>query len=126
MKDFWVEFKVSNSYQSTACEYRLYPYKKFHKQFLEELWTSAYCVILDNNPITLIGPYNVNYLQQQEKENIEFVVIAYGLEVLNKLHKTRVQNKPRTLIESIITDHQSLLYEALLSDCPFRTSKILL
>ena len=73
-ENFWVEFKVSNSYQSTACEYRLYPYKKFHKQFLEEIWTSAYCVMLDNNLITLIRPYNVNYLQQQEKENLEFVV----------------------------------------------------
>ena len=39
-----------------------------------------------------MGDYNKNYLNQREKENLETVILPYGLTTINTDQPTRISN----------------------------------
>ena len=71
-----------------------------------------------------MGDYNINFLNKNERECLETILIPYGLYVMNKKFPTRVVGSSKTLIDYIITDHlKAETFETHVSDTPFRTSK---
>ena len=71
-----------------------------------------------------MGDYNINFLNKNERECLETILIPYGLYVMNKELPTRVVGSSKTLIDYIITDHlKAETFETHVSDTPFRTSK---
>ena len=68
--------------------------------------------------------YNINFLNKNERECLETILIPYGLYVMNKELPIRVVGTSKTLIDYIITDHlKAETFETHVSDTPFRTSK---
>ena len=49
--------------------------------FLEQLTLNIDNSISVSNKITLLGDYNINYLDSKEKENLDSMIIPYGLKV---------------------------------------------
>ena len=71
-----------------------------------------------------MGDYNINYLNQREKEDLETVILPNGLTTINTDQPTRISNKSGSLIDYIITDHYNNAhsFSSFVSDTPFRTS----
>ena len=72
--------------------------------FLEELSTSIDSAIVENKPITLMGDYNIDYLNLKEKENLEAILLPYGLQIMNTEQPTRVKGNSQSLFDFIITN----------------------
>ena len=71
-----------------------------------------------------MGYYNINFLNYNERECLDTVLIPYGLYVMNKELPTRVVGTSKSLIDYFITDLlKSETFETHVSDTPFRTSK---
>ena len=71
-----------------------------------------------------MGDYSINFLNNNERECLETILIPYGLYVMNKELRNRVVGTSKTLIDYIITDHlKAETFETHVSDTPFRTSK---
>ena len=71
-----------------------------------------------------MGDYNINYLNDSEKQCLDTILTPYGLKILNITEPTRIRKKSRTLIDYIITDHScTKSFETIVSDSPFRTIK---
>ena len=100
------------------------PHKHHYRQFLEEFSTSMDYAITEIKPLVLMGDYNENFLNKNERECLETILIPYGPYVMNKELPTRVVGTSKTLIDYIITDHLNAeTFETHVSDTPFRTSK---
>ena len=68
--------------------------------------------------------YNINFLNKNERECLETILIPYGLYVMIKELPKRVVGTSKTLIDYIITDHlKAETVETHVSATPFRTSK---
>ena len=52
--------------------------------FLEELSTSIDFAVTENKPITLMGDYNIDYLNWKEKQCLDSVIVPCGLSVINQ------------------------------------------
>ena len=78
--------------------------------------------IVENKPLTIMGDYNINYLNTRKKQDLETVILPYGLIVSNTDQPTRMKGTSKTLIEYIITDHSNAaFFTAIVSDTPLRT-----
>ena len=76
------------------------PNKSLYHQFLEELSVSIDHAIVENKPLTIMGDYNINYLNTREKQDLETVILPYGLIVSNADQPTRIKGTSKTLIIS--------------------------
>ena len=91
---------------------------------LEELSTSIDHAITENKPITLLGDYNIDYLNSNERECLDSIMVPYGLEILNTAIPTRPRGNCQSLIDYIFTDHSKAEdFVTFISDTPFRTTK---
>ena len=57
--------------------------------------------------ITLLGDYNINYLDSKEKENLDSIIIPYGLKVFCPYDETRISYSTKTHIDYIISDYET-------------------
>ena len=92
--------------------------------FLEALSDSIELAIVENKPITLMGDYNVDYLNEREQNCLDTVILPYGLRIQNTNIPTRVKDDSKTLIDYIIIDlNNSEKFSNIISDTPLRTQK---
>ena len=52
----------------------------------------------------MIGDYNINYLENKEKQNLETIIQPYDLNVTNKHQATRIKDESNSFIDYIIID----------------------
>ena len=122
-KSIWIECRTTNSSatknnQLNNISYN--PHKHYYRQFSEEFSTSIDYAITENKPLVLMGYYDINFLNHNERESLETVLIPYGLYVMNKELPTRVVGTSKTWIDYIITDHLlvfSNIFERSLEKC---------
>ena len=99
------------------------PKRAYYHQFLEELSINIDHAIVENKPLTMMGDYNKNHLNQSDREDLETVILPFELTTINTDQPTKIGNKSGSLIDYIITDHYNInSYSILLSDTAFRTS----
>ena len=99
------------------------PKKTLYHLFLEQLSQSIDSAITENKPITLMGDYNIDYMNEREMQDLETVIIPYGFKINNIDQPTRVRGNSKSLIDYIISDHfQSESFNAYVSDTPLRTA----
>ena len=68
-----------------------------------------------------MGDYNINYLENKEKQNLETIIQPYDLNVTNKHQATRIKDESNSLIDYIIIDgNEPLLYNEIF-DSPIQT-----
>ena len=60
-----------------------------------------------SNKITLLGDYNINYLNSKEEENLDSIIIPYGLKVFFPNDETRISSSTKTHIDYIISDYET-------------------
>ena len=95
------------------------PSKNLLDSFLEELSTSIDYAITENKPMTLMGDFNIDYLNN--KENLDTITVPYGLNIVNTEIPTRVRGKSKSLLDYIVTDLPgSVNFESYVSDTPLR------
>ena len=95
------------------------PNKSLYHQILEELSVSIDHAIVENKPLTIMGDYN---LSTRGKEDLETLILSYGLIVSKTDQPTRLKATSKTLIDYIITDHSNAaFFTAIVSDTPLRT-----
>ena len=70
--------------------------------------------------ITLLGDYNINYLDSKEKENLDSIIIPYGLKVFYPNDETRISSSSKTHIDYIISDYETNGIEFCF-DTPYKT-----
>ena len=80
------------------------PIKTLICDFLEGLSTSIDCAVVENKPLTLMGEYNINYLNRKERNCLDTILTPYDLHVLNRTEPTRSKRASESLIDYIITD----------------------
>ena len=124
-ESLWIECSVNNNSpnkQKQLINVSYNPNKSQYHQFLEELSISIDHAIVENKPLTIMGGYNINYLNTREKQDLETVTLPYGLIVSNTDQPTRKKGTSKTLIDYIITDHSNAAYfTPIVSDTPLRT-----
>ena len=67
------------------------PNKILYHQFLEELTISIDRAIVQDKHVTIMGAYNIDYLNAREKHDLETVTTPYGLIVSNTDEPTRIK-----------------------------------
>ena len=93
--------------------------------FLEEVSDSIEQDIVENKPISLIGDYHIDFLNEREKICLHTVNLPYNLRILNTNIPIRVKDDSKTLIGYILTDlNNSENFSIIVSDTPLRTLKI--
>ena len=126
-ESLWVECNLNNNSsmkRKQLINISYNPQKSLTDAFLEELSTSIDYAIVENKPITLMGDYNINYLNPTEKQSLDTITVPYGFRILNTSSPTRIQNNSKSLIDYIITDLQSNEnFETMVCDTPLRTRK---
>ena len=71
-----------------------------------------------------MGDFNIDYLTPREQQNLDTVILPYGLTVTNTKEPTRVKCQSRSFIDYIILDHFDVdSYTSFVSNTPQRTSK---
>ena len=100
-EEVWVEFTF-NRRQNLLCLVHN-PQKSNSSVFLEELALSLDNAVTENKTITIMGDFNINYLNHTERNCLDSVISPYGLRYVNKTEPTRHCNNP-TIIDYIITD----------------------
>ena len=50
---------------------------------------------MENKPITLMGDYNIDYLNWKEKQCLDSITVPYGLNVINSQHPTRIRSNSK-------------------------------
>ena len=59
----------------------------------------------------MTGDYNINYLENKEKQNLETIIHPYDLNVTNKQQLTRIKDESNSSIDYIKIDgNEPLLY----------------
>ena len=83
----WVEFKTSKNKteRSTLLNISYNPNKSNKIEFVDELALSVDFAQSYNSNIVLLGDYNLNYLNTQEKDSFDTILTPYNLEVVNYL-----------------------------------------
>ena len=71
-----------------------------------------------------MGDFNIDYLTPREQQNLDTVLLPYGLTVNNTKETARVKGQSRSLIDYSILDHFDCDYfTSFVSDTPMRASK---
>ena len=99
-----VECKLS-SHKSILINISYNPNKQFCSQFLDELALCIDKASTENKSICLIGDYNINYLNNKEKQKLDTIILPYDLHLMNSRTATRHQNGSCSLLDYIITDN---------------------
>ena len=100
------------------------PNKNLTAGFLKELSTSIDHAMTENKPITLLGDYKIDYLNNNVRECLDSIMVPYGLEFLNTAVPTRIRGNSQSLTDYILTDHSKAKnFVTFISDTPFRTTK---
>ena len=126
-ESLWIECSLNND-TGSKCKQLINisynPKKSLTNSFLEELSTSIDHAITENKPITLMGDYNIDYLNWKERQFLDSIIVPYGLNVINSQHATRIQGNSKSLIDYIISDlPNAKQFQPIVSDTPLRTSK---
>ena len=121
----WIECSVNNNSankQKQLMNVSYNPNKSLYHQFLEELSVGVDHAIVENKPLTIMGDYNINYLNIREKRHLETVTHPYGLIFSNTDQPTRIKGTSKTLVKYIITDHSNAAcFTPIVIDTPLRT-----
>ena len=81
------------------------PNKQFCSQFLDELVLCIDKASTESKSKCLKGDYNINYLNNKEKQKLDTIILPYDLHLLNSRTATRHQNGSCSLLDYIITDN---------------------
>ena len=92
--------------------------------FLEQLTLNIDNALSVSNKITLLGDYNINFLDSKEKENLDSTNIPYGLKVFCPNVETRISSSTKTHIDYIISDYETNGIEFCF-DTPYKTDILL-
>ena len=106
-ESLWVECSLNNNSsikRKQLINIGYNPQKSLTDAFLEVLSTSIDYAVVENKPITLMGDYNINYLNPTEKQCLDTITVPYGFRMLNRSSPTRIQNNSKSLIDYIIID----------------------
>ena len=76
------------------------PNRNNKTDYLEDLAKSIDHAQSFNSNLILLGDYNLNYLNEDDKQSLDTILIPYNLDVTNKLTPTH----SKALIDYIITD----------------------
>lgn len=118
----WVEYNIGSAKQLINISYC--PNKQYANTFLDELAKNIDNAIVENKPLTLIGDYNINYLNLDERQKLDNCLIPYGLDVTNQITPTRVTESSKTLLDYIISE-PGTVHKYIVSDTPFKTDHLL-
>ena len=113
----WVQ--VTYKKMSTLIHICYNPSKSTTSDFLDELALSIDSAIVKTSNIVLMGDYNINYFNKNEKESLNSICIPYDLTICNTSEATRQNCQSKTLIDYIISDvvyNKHFIFEA-----PFKT-----
>ena len=123
-ESLWIECNISSDLTFSKKQLIIISYnpsKNLLNSFLEELSTSIDYAITENKPMTLMGDYNVDYLNNKEKQYLDTITVPYGLNIVNTEIPTRVRGKSKSLLDYIFTDLPgSVNFESYVSDTPLR------
>ena len=91
-ESLWVECSLINSSMKRKLLINIsYNPQSLTDAFLEELSTSIDYAVVVNKPITLMGDYNINYLNPTEKQCLDTITVPYGFHQARQEYKI-VQN----------------------------------
>ena len=98
----WIEFKaeLNKNDRTTLLNPAYTPNRNNKTDFLEDLAKSIDHAQSFNSNLILLGDYNLNYLNEDDKQSLDTILIPYNLDVTNKLTPTH----SKALIDYIITD----------------------
>ena len=119
----WVECKSTfniSSKEKMLVNLCYNPSRSNFIDFLEQLTLNIDNAFSVSNKITLLGDYNINYLDSKEKENLDSIIIPYGLKVFCPNDETRISSSTKTHIDYIITDYETNDIEFCF-DTPYKT-----
>ena len=124
-ESLWIECNINNDVSNKKKQLinvSYNPNKALLNSFLEELSTSIDYAVTENKPITLMGDYNLDYLNKKEKQSLDTIMIPYGLKITNENIPTRISGNCKSLLDYIITDLPEYK-RTYISDTPLRTIK---
>ena len=91
---------------------------------MEDLFTSIDLAITGNKRITVLGDCNIDYLNNNERECLDSIMVTCGLEKLNSAIPTRISGISQRLIDCISTDHSETDYfVTFISNSLFKATK---
>ena len=98
----WIEFKtgLNKNDRTTLLNLAYNPDRNNKTDFLEDLGKSIHHAQSFNSNLNLLGDYNLNYLNEDDKQSLDTILIPYNLDVTNKLTPTH----SKALIDYIISD----------------------
>ena len=99
------------------------PSKQLQSIFLEELTKNIDNAISQNSSIHLLGDYNIDYLDNIEQNNLDSVIIPYGLNVCSETETTRISKSSSSHIDYIITESSNILID-LVFDSHFKSDHL--
>ena len=106
----WVECKSTfniSSKEKMLVNLCYNPSRSNFIDFLKQLTLNIDNAFSVSNKITLLGDYNINYLDSKEKENLDSIIIPYGLKVFCPNDETRISSSTKTHIDYIISDYET-------------------
>ena len=100
--NIWIEIKAGlNKNDKTILLNLAYnPNRNNKTDFLEDLAKLINHAQSFNSNLILLGDYNLNYLNEDDKQSLDTILIPYNLDVTNKITPTH----SKALIDYIITD----------------------
>ena len=103
------------------------PTKHLSEMFLSELALGIDCAAAENKRIILMGDYNIDFFQKNEKRKLETLFIPYGLVSCNTKIGTRQSINKTALIDYIITENfkKCFVTESILNSDHYGTVVIL-
>ena len=119
----WVECKSTfniSSKEKMLVNLCYNPSRSNFIDFLEQLTLNIDKAFSVSNKITLLGDYNINYLDSKEKENLDSIIIPYGMKVFCPNDETRISSSNKTHIDYIISDYETNGIEFCF-DTPYKT-----
>ena len=95
--------------------------------FLSELALGIDCAAAENKRIILMGDYNIDFFQKNQKRKLETLFIPYGLVSCNTKIGTRQSINKTALIDYIITENfkKCFVTESILNSDHYGTVAIL-
>ena len=113
-ESLWVEFIVPNGNKSETflINVSYCPNKSLTTRFLDELALGIDKAISEKKRIILLGDYNINFFDQNERNLLETLIIPYGLSSCNTTTPTRIFKKCRSLIDYVISEEFLCCYIA--------------
>ena len=98
----WVECKINKKPALINLAYC--PKKQLINLFLEELALGLDRAATENKKIFLLGDYNLNYFNCNERNLLETLILPYGLLNSNKTLATRETSRTKSLIDYVICE----------------------